>query len=209
MRCVRAGRRIVAVMRTHLVRLVRLTFPGGNPISRGVDRIEGCSRLCVVLFGLALVPIMLMVGSLTYSDAVAASEQRTKSRHQVVATLLEDPPRGAAGESGADTGSRVPASWRSPGGSRRMGRVEAAADLVAGAEVRIWVDLDGRLVSRPVTRSEAAVAGVLAAVVGWLVAVGVLGFVHAVIKRLLDGRRSRAWAREWSRVEPRWRTDSG
>ena len=42
-----------------------------------------------------------------------------------------------------------------------------------------------------------------------VVAVGVLGFVHAVIKQLLDRRRSRAWAREWSRVEPRWRTGSG
>jgi hypothetical protein len=210
MRCGRAGYRIVMAMRTQLARMIRLMLPAGNPVSRGVDRVEGYSLRCVVLLGIVLVPIMLVVGSVTYADVVAQSEQQTRTRYQVVATLLEDAPRGVVGataEGGTDA-SRVPARWRPPSGAPRTGRVHADDGLVAGARVRIWVDPDGEPVSPPITSADAVIAGVVIAATGWFTAAVVLWLTHVGIKRLLDRRRMRAWGREWARVEPGWRADS-
>lgn len=46
-------------------RLVRLLRPGGNPLARGVDRTEGAVVGLLVLVALALVPVMLTLGSVT------------------------------------------------------------------------------------------------------------------------------------------------
>lgn len=193
-------------MRTRLARLIRLMLPGGNPLSRGVDRVEGCSLLCVVVAGLALVPIMLMVGSLAYADVVAAGEQQAMTRHEVVATLVQDAPRREVGDN-VNSGSRVLARWQSPDGDRRTGRVAAADGLDKGSTVRVWVDRNGRLSGPPATQRQAAAAGTSVAVAGWLVAACVLVLFHACLRRLLNRCRSRAWEREWARVEPEWRRD--
>jgi hypothetical protein len=195
-------------MRDHLVRLVRLMLPARNPMRRGADRVEGYSLLFVVLAGTAMVPIMLMVGSLSYANAMQTGEQRLRTRYEVVATLLEDAPRTVVGASaeGTDGSSRVLARWYPASGAPRTGRIPVEHHLAAGAEVTTWLDESGDPVNPPATKAGAAVAGVLVAVTGWLTAAGFLGIGHAGLKYLLDRRRYRAWGREWARVEPDWRT---
>jgi hypothetical protein len=187
-------------VRTRALRLVRLIVPGGNPVSRGVDRAEAVSLLLLVVFGAVLVPIMLMAGSLTYGSIMASAEQQARSRHQVVAVLVEDAPPADANGSG-----RALARWQTPAGPQ-TGRVPAHAGLHAGDHVRTWFDENGRPAAAPVSSEDAAVGAALVAITGWLTAAGLLGLVHGGVKRLLDRRRYREWAREWARVEPRWRT---
>lgn len=174
--------------------------PGGNPISRGVDRAEAWSLLLLVVLGVVLVPMMLMAGSLTYGSIMASSERAARTRHQVIATLVEDVPRATENSSG-----RVLARWPTPTG-QRTGRVPAGEGKVAGDHVRTWLDETGRPAIEPASPQDAAVGGALVAITGWLTAAGMLGLLHGGIKRLLDRRRYRAWGMEWARVEPRWRT---
>jgi len=189
-------------VRIRALRLVRLIVPGGNPISRGVDRAEALSLLLLVVLGAVLGPIMRMAGSLTYGSGMATAEHQARTRHQVVATLLEDPPAADANGSG-----RVLASWQTPAG-RETGRVPAHEELSEGDNVRAWLDEYGRPATAPPNAQDAAVGGALVAITGWLTAAGVLCLVHSGIKRMLDRSRYRAWGREWARVEPRWRTGS-
>lgn len=176
--------------------------PGGNPVSRGVDRAEAVSLLLLVVLGMVLLPIMLMAGSLTYGSIMATAEQQSRTRHRVVATLVEDAPPADANGSG-----RALAQWPTAAGPQ-TGRVPANTGLNAGDRVRVWLDEYGRPAVAPASRQDAAVGGALVAITGWLTAAGMLGLVHSGIKRLLDRRRYRAWGSEWARVEPRWRTGS-
>ncbi|HEV7651719.1 MAG TPA: hypothetical protein VGP26_26495 [Actinophytocola sp.] len=189
-------------MRAHALRLVRLMVPGGNPVSRGVDRAEAVSLLLLVVLGAVLVPIMLMAGSLTYGSILATAEQQTRTRHQVVAVLVEDPPPADANGNG-----RALARWPTPAGPQ-TGRVPAGQGKSAGDRVHTWLDEYGHPAVAPATPEDAAVGAALVAITGWLTAAGLLGLVHSGVKQLLDRRRYREWAREWARVEPRWRTGS-
>ncbi len=191
-------------MRAQTVRLVRLMLPGGNPVSRSVDRVEGWSLLAAVLLAVLLVPMMLVAGSLTYAGTMATAEQQARSRHQVVATLLDDAPH--IGEGGPGP-ARVLARWRTPAGLQ-TGRVQTEDGRAAGDRVRTWLNEAGEPVNPPAGAAEAAFAAVLVAVTGWLTAASLLLALHSGLKRLLDRRRYREWTREWALVEPRWRTGS-
>jgi hypothetical protein len=180
-------------------------LPGGNPLSRSVDRLEGFSLVVFVGFAVVLVPIMLMAGSLTYGSIITTAEQQARTRHQVVATLLEDTIRTSADGSGP---YRVRARWLTSDGPQ-TGRVLADKGLHVGDRVRIWLDEKGKPVTAPAGAGEAALAAALVVITGWLTAAGVLGLVHGGVKRLLDRRRDRDWEREWAQVEPRWRAGPG
>lgn len=190
-------------MRTHAVRLARLMLPAGNPLSRAVDRAEGCVLLLVVVLAIVLVPVMLMVGSLTYGNVMARAEAQARTHHQVVVTLVEDPPRS---DGGGNATVRVRAEWQTPAGPR-TGYVRTDHGRGTGDRVRAWFDENGDPAGAPPTQGDAALSAALVTVTGWLTATMALGLVHGGVKQLLDRRRYRAWGREWARVEPRWRLD--
>jgi hypothetical protein len=189
-------------VRTRVLGLVRLLVPGGNPMCRGVDRAEAMSVLLLVLLGVALVPIMLMAGSLTYGSIMATAEAQARSRHQVVATLVED-----AQDADGNGNGRALARWATPSGLR-TGRVPTTQGQNAGDHVRTWLDEHGRPVVAPASSEDATLGAALVVLTGWLTAASVLYLVHTGVKRVLDRRRYREWGQEWARVEPRWRTGS-
>lgn len=189
-----------------LLRLVRLLRPGGNPLARGVDRTEGAIVSLVVLLALALVPVMLTLGSVTYTGLAEQSARQAESRHETVAVLTEDAPAATPGPHGTvvDARSPVPARWQLPDGSTRTGTVSAEDGQKAGAEVPVWLDRSGNAVDPPLSSSDAAVTGVLVAVCGWLAVVVLLVLVFCGLHRAFDRRRHRSWDIEWARVGPEW-----
>ncbi len=81
----------------------------------------------------------------------------------------------------------------------------APGPVPAGTAAGVWVDLDGRPTAPP-TRAQAAPVGITAGV-GVVVLGGVaLGGGWLGVRRWRRARRSTAWAREWSLVEPEWST---
>jgi hypothetical protein len=177
---------------------------GRNPLTRGIDRLQGGVAVLSVLAGLVLVPIMLTVGSLTYDYMADKGAEEASARYETVATLTEDAPMSAYG--GTSVGSpRVNAEWRTRAGTTGSGGVSADNGMKAGDEVTVWLDEDGQPVDAPVSESAAVAAGVLAAASGWLAAGGLLALAFSVLRWVLDRHRYRAWQREWARVEPEWR----
>lgn len=189
-----------------VMRLARLVRPHSNPLARGVDRLESRVLILVVLIALLLLPIMLVLGSLTYANLSATGEQQARTRHETIATLTEDAPTPSIDVHGvaATNESDVMATWRLPDGSTETGLVPAADGLTSGARVEIWLDQDGRPVDAPVTSTEIGMAAVTISGVGWLTIVGLLALLQLGIHRILDRRRYRAWDQEWAQVEPGW-----
>jgi hypothetical protein len=197
---------MTAVPPSWVVRLRRLLWPAGNPLARGVDRVEGTVLLLAVLLALVLVPVMLTFGSLTYESLAERSEQQSGSRYQTVAVLTRDAPEPSTGMYGEVISgtSKVPARWQLSDGTTRTGRVETDDGLKAGAEVPIWLDESGEPVDPPLSTVDIVGAGVLVAVFGWLTAVGLLAFACGCLHHVLGRHRYRAWQAEWARVEPDW-----
>jgi hypothetical protein len=187
-------------------RLARLLYPGRNPLARGADRAEAAVVVLFVLLAMVLVPVMLTLGSLTYSNLAEQSARQHRDRHEAVAVLTEDASATSAGSHGeAVSGrSKVSAWWRLPNGTTRDGLVEADDGTKAGAEVPVWLDASGRPVNPPMSTEDFVGAGVLVALFGWLGAVGLLGLGCWGLHHVLDRRRYRGWDAEWTRVEPGW-----
>lgn len=188
-------------------RILRLLLPGGNPLSRGTDRLRGALLIVVIAAELVLVPVMLTYGSLTHTAFVDRAAQQAKDWHRTAAVVTEDAPattyafRGAP----ASTSVHVMAEWRMPDGSTGTGRVRVEEGVRAGTQVTIWLDELGNPVEPPADPSEAAAAAVLVVVFGWLAAAGLLTLAYVGAARLIDRRTCRSWEREWARVEPAWR----
>lgn len=189
-----------------VLRLARLVRPGGNPVARGVDRAEGTVVVVFVLLALVLVPVMLTLGSVTYSNLAERGAQQAATRHEAVAVLTEDAPVTSVSSPGEGVGMslKVVARWQLPDGTFRTGPVEAKAGMKAGAEVPVWLDRFGTPVDPPVSTVDAVLSGVLVAASGWLVITGLFALFCWGLHRALDRRRYRAWDAEWARVEPDW-----
>lgn len=188
-------------------RVLRLLLPGGNPLSRGTDRLRGALLIVVVAACLLLVPVMLTYGSLTYAGFVDKAAQQAQDWHRTVAVLTEDAPTTTYASRGAPASihTSVMAEWRMPDGTTGNGRVRAERGVRAGTHVTIWLDERGNPVEPPAEPSEAAAAAALLAVFGWLAASGVLMFAYHGVTRLVGRRNARSWELEWARVEPEWR----
>lgn len=181
-------------------------IPGRNPLTRGIDRLQGVVAILSVVVGLVLVPIMLTVGSLTYDDMADKGAEEASARYETVATLTEDAPVLSARGDTLVGSPRVRAEWRTRAGTTDTGRVSADNGMKAGDEIAVWLDEDGRPVDAPVSESAAVAAGVLVAASGWLAACGLLALAFFGLRWVLDRHRYRAWQLEWARVEPEWRS---
>lgn len=187
-----------------MLRLARWLFPGGNPLARGVDRVEGGMMVAAILVGLLLLPVMLVFGSLTYENINERGAAQARTRHKTVATLTADAPKGTVTSYGNTGKVLVPAVWQRPDGSLATGPVPAEYGLNKGATVEIWIDRDGRVVDAPTSSADAAFVAVVVAGWGWVAVLGVLALLLFGLHRVLDRRRFDAWERQWARVDREW-----
>lgn len=187
-----------------LLRLVRWLRPGGNPLARGTDRVEGGAVLAAILVGLLLLPVMLVFGSLTFESISERGAAQTRTRHDTVATLTADAPEETVTSYGNTGKVLVPAQWQRPDGSLGTGPVPADYGLEEGATVEIWIDRGGRVVDAPINSADAAFAAVMVAVWGWVAVLGVLALLLYGLRRVLDRRRYDAWDRQWLRADREW-----
>lgn len=123
--------------------------------------------------------------------------------HSVPAVLSENAPDASATETGTDlVWAKV--RWTAADGSARTGQARVFGGTGAGTRVTVWTDLDGHLVTKPATASQAELR---ASMVGVLAGVSVAG-VPFVCGRLLCGclerRRMGQWDAEWERIGPLW-----
>ena len=182
--------------------LVRRFTLGSGPLERGSDRVEGVSRVVVLLVVLLSVPVALGVGSVVRSDLADLARQQGAERTPVTAVVTADPD--VPGDASPRTRVPVPARWTSPSGAVVTGEVPVRPTTRAGDTLTLWTASDGRRADEPMTAAEVRRSTLVLVGVGWAGGVGAVVLGHVGLCRLLERQRDRRWTREWARVEPTW-----
>jgi hypothetical protein len=186
--------------------LARRAGLDANPLRRGSDRAEAWLRIGLVLVFLMASPLAAIgLGKLTNAASVSAARAQAARERLVTAVLLDkvaraadDPLYGASGLVWAR------ARWTAPDGRRRVGEVPAPIGSKPGQTESIWVDTAGQVTYPPIGESQIA-SRVIAVVALTPAALGILLLIVLwLAKSVLDRRRLKDWAAEWSAVEPRW-----
>jgi hypothetical protein len=185
------------------LRLIRGARPDRNPLRRGIDRLETCLLVGLLIALAVLTPFAArQAGHASYLSALRVRQEQLQTRHLVRAALTENvgPADGYSLSAYVLTG----ATWTSYGGVARSGEVPAAPGSRKGSVVPIWTDGNGYLDSPPLALSEVA-SQADAATIGVIVAALVcyIGAATA-IRQLLNRRRMAAWDADWVTTGPTW-----
>jgi hypothetical protein len=178
---------------------------GSGPLKRSTDRIQVLARVLLVLAVLMALPVALAVATATDSSMRTLADRQAASRHQVDATLVEEPvaPLGSQPEHGGLT-AKVEATYLDATGATRDGVVRAPVDATVGSTVVVWIDDSGAITTAPMDDAQIVGQTVLASLATFtgITVTALLGYV--TLRRLLERSRMRRWAEGWATVEPVW-----
>src|SRR4051794_2776290 len=136
-------------------RLFRRFVLGSGPLKRGSDRLQVLARVLLVTAVVGAVPVALAVVTATFSRAQAVAAAEAADRHHVRATLVTD---AAAQDAAAPESATV--SWTAPSGRPHGDVLAVPRGATAGSTVRIWIDGQGDLTTRPATHGDVAAEAV-------------------------------------------------
>ncbi|HXS61368.1 MAG TPA: hypothetical protein VN767_00740, partial [Streptosporangiaceae bacterium] len=185
-------------------RVVRFAGADGNPLRRGIDRMERALWILLLIGFLSAAPMLAPMAGRAAQSSSSGQVRNERSWREVRAVLLQRSPDHFYGYSSSEA-DWVRGRWRAPTGRVMTGMIPAEPGTPAGTSVPIWVDHDGRL-----THGQPLTAGLVSARV---VAVEVLAVAGLAIFALLlaagirwftNRRRMTYWTIEWDCFGPRW-----
>jgi hypothetical protein len=185
-------------------RAARLAAMDGNPLRRGIDRVERALGVLLALAFLVAVPVLVpLAGSLTWSANTKLVHQE-QSWREVRVRLLGSAPARAPGF-GAPALIWIAGRWQAPSGARRTGLIPVAPGTPAGSSITVWVNRHGTISSFPPLSARAVTFRVM--VVEILAAIGLAmttAGLGCAVRWLANRRRMAYWAIEWKCFGPRW-----
>lgn len=192
--------------RTHGARprRVRLWRWRRNPLRRRSDLVEAWLLLTTLVLALVIGAFAGLAAAGVVDGALDDRRERSRPVPAVLVENARDALPAPVAEDG-DGGVWAKVRWTAPDGTARTGRAEVEPGSRAGAEVTVWNDGAGRLVSAPPQGAEAGFQIVMA---GITVAVATGGLVLLggwLVRSRLQWRRLTEWETEWRQVEPSWR----
>jgi hypothetical protein len=164
-----------------------------NPLARASDRLEALAVLALLGMTLLAIPFAVGVSHQTYDSTIRIVEEEAQSRHSVQASVVE----GSTGPlTDLDTPQYVRVQWRDGTQQRIENVVSPDPGLVkAGAHLTIWLDSTGKVVTAPLTPSDASVNAASVGWTVWVLAVVFNGLTGLGIRHCLDRSRARTWDR--------------
>ena len=160
-------------------------------VARPVDRAEAWVAIaCLLLLVLAAHPIAGLARSVHDTNA-AAFAQEAATRHVVDGVALSSSQTATRGLGSA---YQVQVQWFARNETRsQVVRVDHAVDT--GDRVPIWLDDTGKITTAPRTDADAQADAIAVGAIVWLAAVAAGLAALAVLRRVLDRVRYRAWDR--------------
>ena len=187
-------------------RVVRFAGADGNPLRRGIDRMERALWILLLVGFLAAAPMLAPMAGRAAQSSTSSQVRHERSWREVRAILLQRSPDHFYGYSSSEA-VWVRGRWRAPTGRVMTGMIPAEPGTPAGTSVPIWVDHDGRLThGQPLTAglvSARVVAVEVLAVAGLAIFALLLG---AVLRWFTNRRRMTYWTIDWDCFGPRWST---
>jgi hypothetical protein len=173
-------------------------FSGGS-LRRRADRLQRAVGWVLVAAAVCTLIAAACAAVSAYHAGIDRMRHEAATRTSVVAVLLDDAAPVAAGPS-----RPVRISYVDPQGRPRMGQIPVTGRMLAGTQVRVEVDGDGRVGVEPPSRADAVLAAATVAVGVGLLGGLVLGLAWLGVRCAVTARNYAAWAREWRWVEPQW-----
>ena len=165
---------------------------GANPLVRVSDRLEALVVLAVFVTALIAGPVATTAGAEIYDTGVHVAHDQAASRHAVKAIAVDGSTSMPADFSGPDY---VRAQWHE-GPRLRTEAVISPTTVVRGDTLTVWLDDAGKVVTAPLTTTDAKLSALGAAGAVWVMLVACSALVAFVVRRRLDASRDRAWERE-------------
>ncbi|MEU6776731.1 hypothetical protein [Streptomyces sp. NPDC046759] len=178
-----------------------------NPLRRHSDVVEAWIVLATWLLAVLGGAVAGLAAAHSAGSAFAARQAQV---HAVSAVLTDGAARTPASGTGYDDG-RVwtTVRWTDAHGTVHTERAKVLPGTPAGAQVTVWTNPAGRVVSAPLTGTA---ADLQAALTGALVAPSAGAAVWGVgwvVRARLIRRRMAEWDEEWKQIGPRWGNLSG
>jgi hypothetical protein len=163
-----------------------------NPLIRASSRMETAFVTLVVSVVVLAAVGAGVLGTLIYRAEMQNYRDQVQTRHEVVATAVDDSKAAVTPDASAFT---VDARWEANGVSH-TGAIGWDDAVKAGDRLQIWVDADGNAVSRPSPPELAGPEAVIAAIVAWFVMVLAAVPVLALVRTNVREKREAQWDRD-------------
>jgi hypothetical protein len=177
-----------------------------NDLRRRIDRVQwGLATALLAIFLVAAPAIATVMAGRAYQAGLRAELREAATRHQVVATVVDQNARAtpAPGGTNGTISPTVRVRWPAPDGSARTAEVPSQGPSVPGARVSVWLDDSGAVTTRP-RRHVQTVGDAVYAAGGTVSVVGVvLLSAYGVLRRRCNRLRSRLWDADWARMDRR------
>ena len=185
-------------------RAVKLVGADGNPLRRGIDRMERAVWILLAIGFLAVAPMLAPMAGRAAQSTNSGQIRQEQSWREVKAVLLERAPDHYYGYSSSEA-VWVRGRWRSPAGRVMTGMIPTEPGTPSGTAVPIWVDHDGRLTGRQPVTADLISARVVAIEVLAVAGLAILALLLAAgVRWLTNRRRMTYWTIEWDSFGPRW-----
>ena len=173
-------------------------------LRRGTDRVEDAAAWALTVSGMFLAIVAGMLGVGSYSQGMERVRSDQAVLFQTTAVVLRDAPVQIVEPASAAPFVYVPARWIDAAGVPHEGSVLARRDSRAGTQIQVWLDREGALAPPPSTELNAVLSALSVAVM--VLALGGCAIVALWngLRRMTVAHNTRAWEREWARVEPEW-----
>lgn len=176
---------------------------GRNPLRRPSDRLESMLLWCALIAALLMLPIGAATGNAVRNTLDASSARQRAALHEVQARTLESAEHEVPSVPG-DVLTVIKVGYVDTQNAERQGYTTVVRGTKAGANVSVWLDSSGTIVTAPRSTSDdaafGATAGVSTVLGSWLLLWGLFRLARVP----LDRRRLRAWDAEWTTIAPRW-----
>ncbi|MFE7762840.1 hypothetical protein [Streptomyces sp. NPDC057438] len=172
-----------------------------NPLRRRADRLE--SWVVLITWALTLCGGVAMGLVAAGSVESGLARQRAEWR-PVEAVLTEDAPEPSApdGTGAAKVWAKV--RWTGPDGSAHAGQARVEPAVPTGAEVTVWTDAEGLLVTKPASEAQARLRATLVGGLAGVFAAAVPLVGGRLVRSRMERRRMDLWDEEWARIGPLW-----
>jgi hypothetical protein len=176
---------------------------GGRLPRRATDRVEDAVAWLLTVAALLVLVFAVLSGMAAHGRHVERAKFESRTSVQARAVLRED-----ARLLVAEHGERLPvqalARWTDGSGVEHTGDILVSKAAAAGSEVEVWLGADGEVSAPPLDLGNAAIAGIVTAVVQLLAGGALLIATWHGVRRLTAACNARRWEREWARVGPEW-----
>lgn len=164
--------------------------PAPRPFSRNpLGRTQTAVAALVVFVVVGAAACAGVLGTLIYRAEMQNYRDQLQTRHEIVATAVDDSKTSTSPETSAFT---VNARWEA-NGINHTSAIGWDDAVKAGDRLQIWVDADGNPVTRPSPPELAGPEAVIAAIAAWLIMVLAATPVLAVVRTHVSDMRQAQW----------------